>query len=91
MPNVLVVPPAPSGSHLIPPLSKFYVRRDPTPCSPVVSPDSPDRRYLSRDHRPPVRLGFITTSFSSSFHSFLSRIHAYAEPQSYKEACNEPN
>jgi hypothetical protein len=90
--DVSNVPPV--SSHPIPPFPHHYVRRThPPPHPPSASEDSdpPDRRYPSRDHRPPVRLGFTNTCFSSSYCSFLSRLHTYFEPRSYKEACNDPN
>ncbi|KAG5561972.1 hypothetical protein RHGRI_004867 [Rhododendron griersonianum] len=56
------------------------------------APDPPLHRYPVRENRhPPVKFGFSHTCFSSSYQSFLSRIHTYFEPRSYKEACNDPN
>lgn len=69
--DVLVVPSAASDSHLIHPFPQHYVRH---PTSASTDSDSPDRRYPTRDLRPPVRLGFSNTCFSCSYCSFLSRI-----------------
>jgi hypothetical protein len=83
-----------SPSYPISPFPQHYVRRaPPTPRPPSASPDSdpPEPRYPPRDRRPPVRLGFTNTCFTSSYCSFLSRLHTYFEPRSYKEACNDPN
>jgi hypothetical protein len=78
-----------------PPITKVYARRPastPAPQSVSEAPDPPTHRYPLRANRhPPVRYGFTNTCFSSSYQSFLSRIHTYFEPRSYKEACTDPN
>lgn len=62
---------------------------DPPAASLDLGPSEP--RYPPRERHPPVRLGFTNTCFSFTYCSFLSRIHAYIEPWSHKEAYNDPN
>ncbi|XP_057470914.1 retrovirus-related Pol polyprotein from transposon RE2 isoform X1 [Actinidia eriantha] len=61
------------------------------PSSDSENPDPPSSWYPTRSRHPPVKFGLTNTCFSSSYHSFLSRIHTYFEPRSYKEACNDPH
>ncbi|GFS40400.1 anaphase-promoting complex/cyclosome 2 [Actinidia rufa] len=103
-PEVSDCPPPPTTSSLpflIPLAPLVYSRRrvpSPIPSSSSVAPpsdfgnpDPPASRYLTRSRHPPVNFGFTNTCFSSSYRSFLSRIHTYFEPKSYKEACNDPH
>lgn len=50
------------------------------------------RRYLLRERRPPQRLSLVSADcFSSAFQSYLSTVHSYSEPQTYREASCIPH
>ncbi|GFS37380.1 hypothetical protein Acr_00g0051640 [Actinidia rufa] len=97
------LPPVTSSLRsLIPPAPLVYSRRraaSPIPSSSTMAPSSdsgnpdlPTRRSPARSRHSPVKFNdFTNTYFSSSYRSFLSRIHTYFEPRSYKEACNDPH
>ncbi|CAL5429371.1 unnamed protein product [Camellia sinensis] len=78
-----------------------YQRRKALPSSPVSSSTVPPavsldpapsaHRFPKRDRHPPNWYGFGNTCFSLSYQSFLSCLHTYFEPRSYKEACHDPN
>lgn len=60
---------------------------------PTASSDEPlpEYRYPLHTRTPSVRLRFSNTCFSFSYCSFLSSIHSYFEPHSYKEVCTDPH
>ncbi|GMQ05249.1 hypothetical protein CsSME_00050351 [Camellia sinensis var. sinensis] len=60
---------------------------------PPASDDSDlaTHQYPTRARHPPNMLGWFNTCFSASYHTFLSTIHSFLEPQSYKEACQDPH
>ncbi|CAL5443960.1 unnamed protein product [Camellia sinensis] len=94
-------PPSPSPSlSSSPPLLVYSRRKAPPPLAvstPAADPPASDdsdpaaHRYPPRARHPPKRLGWSNTCFSASYRTFLSAIHSFAEPQSYKEACQDPH
>ncbi|CAL5369179.1 unnamed protein product [Camellia sinensis] len=100
-PSTSDISPAPSPAPASPAPLIVYQRRNALPTSPVssstvplnVSLDlaPPTHRFPQRDRHPPNWYGFGNTCFSLSYQSFLSCLHTYFEPRSYKEACHDPN
>ncbi|CAL5366510.1 unnamed protein product [Camellia sinensis] len=82
------------------PLLVYSRRKAPPPpivSAPTANPpaaadsDPAAHQYPTRACHPPNRLGWSNTCFSASYRIFLSAIHSFSEPQSYKEACQDPH